>query len=129
MPNFTVVVLYVLLVTTPKHTVPTSIIPSLDGPAIPVTEIATSLFDVYYNSTKFFEYPANTTSYAQVAHVYRYNDPSYHGNVTWTDILNNMRDPKGKTPGDLIADLVVERLTRDELDTWIRKFKLTNVTR
>lgn len=90
---------------------------------------ATSLFDVYYNSTKFFEYPANTTSYAQVAHVYRYNDPSYHGNVTWTDILNNMRDPKGKTPGDYIADLVVERLTRDELDTWIRKFKLTNITK
>ena len=88
-----------------------------------------SLFDVYYNSEVFYEYPMNVTTYAGVSHIYRYNDPSFHGNVTYTDILGMMRDPGGKTPGEAISNEVVFRLTKQELETWIRKFKLTYFTK
>ena len=71
----------------------------------------------------------NVTTYAGVSHIYRYNDPSFHGNVTYTDILGMMRDPGGKTPGEAISNEVVFRLTKQELETWIRKFKLTDVTK
>ena len=89
---------------------------------------ANSLFDVYYNSQIFYEYPMNAKTQAGVAHIYRYNDPSYHGNVSWTDVLNIMRDPGSKTPGEAICNEVIFRLTNSELQTWIRKFKLTDVT-
>lgn len=92
------------------------------------TAFANSLFEVYYNSTRFYEYPLNVTSIAGVAHIYRYNDPSYHGNVTWTDILSIMRDPSKTDAGAAIATEVVFRIKNTELDAWIRKFKLTDVT-
>ena len=90
---------------------------------------ATSLFDVYYNSKVFYEYPMNVTSYAGVAHLYRFNDPSYHGNVSFTDILNIMRDPGSQTPGEAISKEVIFRLSQAELNAWIRKFKLTDITK
>ncbi len=93
------------------------------------SEFANSLFDVYYNSNVFYEYPMNVKTYAGVAHVFRYSEPSYHGNKSWTDILNLMKDPKGKTPGKAIANEVIFSLTQAELDSWIRKFKLTNITK
>lgn len=90
---------------------------------------ANSLFDVYYNSDVFYEYPMNVESYAGVAHVFRYNDPSYHGNVSYTDILNIMKDPRNTNPGAAIANEVVFRLRNQEVDTWIRKFRLTDITK
>ena len=100
-----------------------------ESTGVKYSAFATSLFDVYYNSRVFYEYPMNVTSYASVAHVYRYAEPSYHGNLSWTSVLDKMKDPQGKTPGQAIADDVVFRLTQDELDSWIRKFKLTNITK
>ena len=100
-----------------------------ESTGVKYSAFATSLFDVYYNSRVFYEYPMNVTSYAGVAHVYRYAEPSYHGNLSWTSVLDKMKDPQGKTPGQAIADDVVFRLTQDELDSWIRKFKLTNITK
>lgn len=93
------------------------------------SDFATSLFEVYYNSNVFYEYPMNAKTYAGVAHLFRYSEPSYHGNVSWTDILNIMRDPRGVTPGEAISNEVIHRLTQAELDSWIRKFKLTNITK
>ena len=95
---------------------------------IEFSDYAKSLFEVYYNSNVFYEYPMNTTSYAGVAHIYRYNDPTYTGNVSWTEILNIMRDTKVENAGSAIADEVIFRLTQAELSNWIRKFKLTDVT-
>ena len=91
---------------------------------------ANSLFDIYYNSNVFYEYPMNAESYAAVAHVYRYADSAtYHGNVSWTDILNLMKDPGQLTPGKAISKEVIFRLKSQEVDTWIRKFKLTDITK
>ena len=88
-----------------------------------------SLLNCYYNSKVFYEYPMNVTSYAGVAHIFRYNDPSYHGNVSWTEILNIMRSTDKSQIGTSIATEVKHRITSQELDNWIRKFKLTNITK
>lgn len=92
------------------------------------SEFVNSLFNVYYNSTVFYEYPMNVKSYAGVAHIYRYVGPSYHGNVTWTDILNIMKN-QGQNSGKAISDEVIFRLKKTEFDNWIRTFKLTDVSK
>jgi len=94
------------------------------------TDFANSLFDVYYNSVKFVEYPGNATSLNQVAHIYRYADPGYHGNISWTEILNYMKAPgAGYTAGTKIAEIVIASEKSNDLDFWIQKFKVTNVTK
>ena len=92
------------------------------------TPFVDSLFDVYYNSTRFKEYPMNAKSLAGVAHIFRYSESSYHGNVTWTEVLNVMKSSKDGNPGKTITDQVIFSLTQNELDNWIKSFKLTNIT-
>ena len=94
------------------------------------TDFAKSLFDVYYNSKHVVEYPKNVESYAQVSHVFRYNNPSYHGSVDFLTILNFLRDPGAfETPADAIYDAVMRAVKQDQYDYWLKKFKLTDITK
>jgi len=91
---------------------------------------ANSLFEVYYNSVRFCEYPGNTKTLGEVAHLYRYENPGYIGNVSWTEIINVMKAPgAGQTPGKAISTAVISRLTQTNVDAWVLKYKLTNITK
>ncbi len=87
-----------------------------------------SLFDVYYGSKIFTEYPSNVTSIKQVSHVYRYESPLYMGNISWTEIINVMRAPgEGKLAGDVIVEAVISRMRQTELNGWLTKYRLTEI--
>lgn len=91
---------------------------------------AQSLFDVYYSSTHFYEYPANTTSYAQVSHIFRYNDPTYHASVDFLTILNHLQNPGTyNTPGDLMAAEAINAVKLNNIETWQRQYKMTDVAK
>lgn len=91
------------------------------------TPFANSLFDVYYNSTHVYEYPENATSLEQVSHIFRYGGPSYNGNVEWLTVLTILQNPGDKTPGEAIHEAVLQGLLQNEYDSWVRKFRLTEV--
>lgn len=88
-----------------------------------------SLFDVYYNSNVFYEYPMNAPSLAGVSHVFRYSNPSYHGNISLTEILTVMQDTTKSNAGREISTAVISRLKQTELNPWISDYRLTNLTK
>lgn len=92
------------------------------------TAFTNSLFDVYYNSTHFCEYPCNVDSLAGVSHIFRSAYTSYIGNLGWEVILNRLRD-KGEESGEAIAKEVIFALEQNNLEDWLRRFKMTDITK
>jgi len=91
------------------------------------SNFANSLFDVYYNSEKFYEYPVNTTSLNVVSNLFRYNDPGYHCGVDWLVLMGTLGNPGTLTPGQAASKLAIEA-AKKQVKTWEKNCVVTDVT-
>lgn len=77
-----------------------------------------SVFDVYYNSTRIFEYPKNTSSPSAVSYVYRFERPTLFGVTELPTVMEWLKTKSGAT----IMGEVVQKLEDISVSGWERKY-------